>query len=118
MPGGRAAPSSMRIALACSHGNGQHVLTRRDGAIVERREGAGRVVGTVEIEGVPVAAQRDRVDVAADRIALAAGGGIAEEDRHLVLVHARLEQPEGAEEHLLSLEHELELPQMKRAAPV
>src|SRR2546430_4702715 len=85
------------IALPGADGDGQHVLARRDRAVVEGREGAGGVVGAVEIERVAIGAERFGFDVAAYRIAVMAGGRVAEEDGDFRLAGAGFEQAQGRE---------------------
>src|ERR1041384_2137775 len=88
----RRTSMSGRRPLSCAHRDRQHVFTRRNGAVVELREGASRVVGAVEVEEVLVAAERLGLDIAAHRIALVPRGRIAEEHRDFGFARARLEQ--------------------------
>src|SRR5207302_4416891 len=95
----RAWSMPARIHLARPHRDLEDVLPGRDGAVVMRREGAGRVVRPVEVEhvAVGVAGDRLRLEVAPYRVGVVAGGGVAEEDGDRRLADARLEQPQRGE---------------------
>src|SRR5207248_2947309 len=70
--------------------------------------GAGRVVGTVEVEHetIGIAGDRHWFEIAANRVGLAAGGRVAKEDRDGGLVHAGLEEAQRGELVLASAELE------------
>src|SRR6188508_3350988 len=60
----------VRVHLARGDGHREVVLLGRDGAVVMLRVGAGRVVTHVEIEGVEAIGALDRLQIAADPVAL------------------------------------------------
>src|SRR5207237_7277412 len=92
------------VALPGPDRDREHVLTRWDRAVVERREGAGRIVGAVEVERVAIAAQRFGVHVPAQGVALMAGRRVAEENRDRRFAGAGLQEPQSRQPQRTTLE--------------
>src|SRR5690349_4094683 len=73
--GGFGSVHVVRVHLPRGDGHREVVLLGRDGAVVMLRVGAGRVVTHVEIERVEAVRALDRLQIAADAVALLAGRG-------------------------------------------